>query len=61
MVSSECRSKYVLILKTDYLLLTSYTQVVDENYVIKVPEKMNVAAAAPLLCAGVTCFAPFLK
>jgi len=33
--------------------------VVDENYVIKVPEKMHVAATAPLLCAGVTCYSPF--
>ena len=35
--------------------------VVDENYVIKVPRKMHVAAAAPLLCAGITCYSPFLK
>lgn len=33
--------------------------VVDENYTIRVPEKMDVAAAAPLLCAGITCFSPF--
>lgn len=33
--------------------------VVDEAYTIKVPEKMDVAAAAPLLCAGITCFSPF--
>jgi len=33
--------------------------VVDENYTIKIPEKMHVAAAAPLLCAGVTCYSPF--
>jgi len=33
--------------------------VVDENYAIKVPEKLNVAAAAPLLCAGITCYSPF--
>jgi len=33
--------------------------VVDENYTIKVPSKLNVAAAAPLLCAGITCFSPF--
>lgn len=33
--------------------------VVDENYTIRIPKKMNVAAAAPLLCAGITCYAPF--
>ncbi|NTE89785.1 NAD(P)-dependent alcohol dehydrogenase [Agrobacterium rubi] len=32
--------------------------VVKESFVIKLPEKMNVAAAAPLLCAGVTTFSP---
>ena len=35
--------------------------VVDENYAIRIPEKMHVAAAAPLLCAGITCFSPFLQ
>lgn len=33
--------------------------VVDENYVIKIPENLNCAAAAPLLCAGITCYSPF--
>jgi len=33
--------------------------VVDEAFVIRVPEKMNVAAATPLLCAGITCYSPF--
>lgn len=33
--------------------------VVDESYVIKVPEKMHLAAVAPLLCAGITCYSPF--
>lgn len=35
--------------------------VVDEAFTIVVPAKMNVAAAAPLLCAGITCYSPFLK
>lgn len=34
--------------------------VVDENYTIKIPENMNCAAATPLLCAGITCYSPFL-
>merc|ERR1712062_617709 len=29
------------------------------DYVIKVPAKMNVAAVAPLLYAGITCYSPF--
>ncbi|MFC8303101.1 NAD(P)-dependent alcohol dehydrogenase [Specibacter sp. NPDC057265] len=32
--------------------------VVDENYVLHIPEGMNLAAAAPLLCAGVTTYSP---
>ena len=32
--------------------------VVDENYVVKVPPKLNAAAAAPLLCAGITTYSP---
>ncbi|GMH74676.1 hypothetical protein TrST_g3996 [Triparma strigata] len=35
--------------------------VVDERYVVKVPEALNRAEAAPLLCAGITCFAPFIQ
>jgi len=32
--------------------------VVGENYAIRIPERMNLAAAAPLLCAGITCWSP---
>ncbi len=32
--------------------------VVDENYVLHVPEKLNLASAAPLLCAGITVYSP---
>ena len=32
--------------------------VVKENYVIKVPEGMNMEKAAPLLCAGITTYSP---
>lgn len=32
--------------------------VVNENYVLKVPESIYCAAAAPLLCAGITCYSP---
>jgi uncharacterized zinc-type alcohol dehydrogenase-like protein len=37
-----------------------YTEsiVVDEAFVLRVPGKLNLAAAAPLLCAGITTYSP---
>ncbi|HSQ91241.1 MAG TPA: NAD(P)-dependent alcohol dehydrogenase [Nitrospiraceae bacterium] len=32
--------------------------VVDEHYVVKVPSGLNLAGAAPLLCAGITTYSP---
>jgi len=32
--------------------------VVDENYVLRVPENLDLKAAAPLLCAGITTYSP---
>jgi alcohol dehydrogenase (NADP+) len=32
--------------------------VVSQDYAIRIPERMNLAAAAPLLCAGITCWSP---
>ena len=32
--------------------------VVDEKYVVRVPEGMDLAATAPLLCAGITTYSP---
>jgi alcohol dehydrogenase (NADP+) len=32
--------------------------VVDENYVLRIPEVLPLAAAAPLLCAGITLYSP---
>ncbi len=32
--------------------------VVDENFVLKVPANLDLAAAAPLLCAGITTWSP---
>jgi uncharacterized zinc-type alcohol dehydrogenase-like protein len=32
--------------------------VVDENYVLRISEKLNLAATAPLLCAGITTYSP---
>jgi uncharacterized zinc-type alcohol dehydrogenase-like protein len=35
--------------------------VVDENYVLKVDERLDPAAAAPLLCAGITTYSPLKR
>jgi|SRR5688572_29832846 len=35
--------------------------VVDEAFVLKVPENLDLAAAAPLLCAGITTWSPLRK
>lgn len=32
--------------------------VVDQNYVLHIPENLDLAAAAPLLCAGITVYSP---
>ena len=32
--------------------------VVDENYVLRMPDKLPLDAAAPLLCAGITLYSP---
>ena len=32
--------------------------VVDENYVLRIPTSLDPAAAAPLLCAGITTYSP---
>ncbi len=32
--------------------------VVDENFVLKIPAGMDLASAAPLLCAGITTYSP---
>jgi len=31
---------------------------VDENYVLKVPNNLDLPAVAPLLCAGITTYSP---
>lgn len=35
--------------------------VVDENYVVRVPDSLDPAAAAPLMCAGITAWAPIMR
>lgn len=34
--------------------------VVNENYVVTIPEKLSLEAAAPLLCAGITLYSPLM-
>ncbi len=34
--------------------------VVDENYVLKIPESLPLDKAAPLLCAGITLYSPLM-
>lgn len=36
----------------------SQRMVVDENYVLRVPDNLDLKAAAPLLCAGITTWSP---
>ncbi|WP_416235406.1 NAD(P)-dependent alcohol dehydrogenase [Nitrospirillum sp. BR 11164] len=36
----------------------STTIVVDENYVLRIPDSLPLDAAAPLLCAGITLYSP---
>jgi uncharacterized zinc-type alcohol dehydrogenase-like protein len=36
----------------------SDSTVVDENFVVRIPANVNLAATAPLLCAGITTFSP---
>jgi uncharacterized zinc-type alcohol dehydrogenase-like protein len=36
----------------------SQSVVVDEDFVLRVPPNLNLAAAAPLLCAGITTYSP---
>lgn len=36
----------------------STQMVIDENYVLHVSEKLDLAAVAPLLCAGITTYSP---
>ncbi len=35
--------------------------VVDEDFVVRVPAKLDAAAAAPLLCAGITTYSPLRR
>jgi alcohol dehydrogenase (NADP+) len=39
----------------------SQSIVVDEDFVLRLPKNLDVAAAAPLLCAGITTYAPLRR
>ncbi|NIJ50439.1 NAD(P)-dependent alcohol dehydrogenase [Rhizomicrobium electricum] len=60
-----CENGYTLTYDSADKTLGGYTYggysnliTVTEHFVVKIPEKMNPAATAPLLCAGVTTFSP---
>ena len=36
----------------------SESVVVDEHFVLRLPSNLNIAGAAPLLCAGITTYSP---
>lgn len=38
----------------------SKTIVVDQSFVLKIPSNLNLAGAAPLLCAGITTYSPLM-
>jgi len=38
----------------------SQTIVVDHNYVVSIPSNLDLAAATPLLCAGITTYSPLM-
>ena len=44
----------------DTKLYGAYSQkiTVDENYVLRIPDSIELSAASPLLCAGITMFSP---
>ena len=48
--------------KTGEIQYGGYSEriVVDENFVLRVPDNLDLAAAAPLLCAGITTFSPLV-
>lgn len=35
--------------------------VIDENYVLRLPKNLDLASAAPLLCAGITTYSPMRR
>ena len=39
----------------------SNTIVADEDFVLQVPQNLNLAAVAPLLCAGITTYSPLRR
>lgn len=60
-----CENGYTLTYDSDDKILGGHTYggyssliTVTEHFVVKIPEKMNLAATAPLLCAGITTYSP---
>lgn len=42
------------------LMMGGYSEriIVDENYILRIPDKLPLDASAPLLCAGITLYSP---
>jgi len=63
-LEQHCPNKVATYASIDpkYNMVThgGYSQqiVVDKNFVLKIPENLDLAAAAPLLCAGITTWSP---
>lgn len=53
---------YNFKLPSGELVQGGYSQaiVVDEAYTLRIPDNLELAAAAPLLCAGITVWSPFV-
>jgi uncharacterized zinc-type alcohol dehydrogenase-like protein len=45
-----------------FLSLVGYSESItcDENYVIHIPDNLDFASVAPLLCAGITTYSPLM-
>lgn len=63
-----CERGVVMTYNSDDAVLGGHTYggysniiVVDEHFVLTVPDNLDLAASAPLLCAGITTFAPLKR
>ena len=57
-----CRFSYNCMLPDGTILQGGYSKiiVVDENYVVRIPDSLPLDVAAPLLCAGITTYSPLV-
>lgn len=57
-----CQFTYNFVKPDGEITFGGYSEaiVVDEQYVLRIPDNLDLAGAAPLLCAGITVFSPFV-